>query len=53
MGVKRNGKEKSENLTRRSRMKKSEQKKKPSKKGRKNKLSLKLTIPSNRGRRKK
>jgi len=53
MGVPHNGKEKSENLIRRARMKRSEQKKRPQKKGEKTKLSLQLTIPSRRGRRKK
>lgn len=53
MGVPHNGKEKLENLTRRTRMKRSEQKKRPQRKGKKNKLSLQLTIPSRRGKRKK
>ncbi len=53
MGVLHNGKEKFENLIRRTRMKRSEQKKRPPKKGEKNKLLLQLTIPSRRGRRKK
>lgn len=53
MGVPQNGKEKSENLIRRTRMKRKEQKKRPPRKGGKKKLSLKLTIPSRRGRRKK
>jgi len=53
MGLLHNGKEKVENLSRRTRMKRSEQKKKPPRKGGKNKLLLKLTIPSSRGRRKK
>jgi len=52
MGVLHNGKEKFENLIRRNRMKRSEQKK-TTKKGRKNKPLLQLTIPSRRGRRKK
>jgi len=52
MGVLHNGKEKFENLIRRTRMKRNEQKK-ISKKGRKNKPLLQLTIPSRRGRRKK
>jgi hypothetical protein len=53
MGVLHNGKEKFENLIRRTRMKRSEQKKRPPRKGKKNKLSFQLTIPSRRGRRKK
>ena len=53
MGVLHNGKEKVENLIRRTRMKRSEQKKRPPRKGKKNKLLLQLTIPSRRGRRKK
>jgi hypothetical protein len=53
MGVLRNEKEKSENLRRKARMKRSEQKKGPSKKGGKKKSSLRLTIPSRRGSRKK
>jgi hypothetical protein len=53
MDVPRNGKEKSENLIRRTRMKRSEQKRKPPKKSGRKKLSLKLTIPSRRGRIKK
>jgi hypothetical protein len=53
MGVLHKEKEKVENLTRRTRMKRSEQKKRPPRKGEKNKLLLKLTIPSSRGRRKK
>jgi len=53
MGVTHNGKEKFENLIRKTRMKRSEQKKRPPKKGEKNKLSLRLTIPSRRGRKKK
>jgi hypothetical protein len=53
MGVLHDGKEKLENLTRRARMKRSEQKKRPPGKSGKNKTSLKLTIPSRRGRRKK
>jgi hypothetical protein len=53
MGIPHNGKEKSENLIRRTRMKRSEQKKRPPRKGEKNKLLLQLTIPSRRGRRKK
>ena len=53
MGVSHNGKEKFENLIRKTRMKRSEQKKRPPRKGEKNKLVLQLTIPSRRGRRKK
>jgi predicted RNA-binding protein YlqC (UPF0109 family) len=53
MGVLHKGKEKLENLKRRTRMKRSEQKKRQPKKSGKNKPSLKLTIPSRRGRRKK
>jgi len=53
MGVLHNGKEKFENLVRRTRMKRNEQKKRPPRKGKKNKLLLQLTIPSRRGRRKK
>jgi hypothetical protein len=53
MGLLHNGKEKFENLIRRTRMKRSEQKKKPPRKSGKNKLLLQLTTPSRRGRRKK
>jgi hypothetical protein len=53
MGVPHNGKEKFENLIRRTRMKRSEQKKRQPRKGEKKKLLLQLTIPSRRGRRKK
>ncbi len=53
MGVLHNGKEKFENLIRRTRMKRSEEKKRPLRKNGKNKLLLQLTIPSRRGRRKK
>jgi hypothetical protein len=53
MGVLHNGKEKVENLIRRTRMKRSEQKKRPPRKGEKNKLLLQLTIPSRRRGRKK
>ncbi len=53
MGVLRKGKERLENRTRRARMKRSEQKKRPPRKGEKNKLLLQLTIPSRRARRKK
>ena len=52
MGVLHNGKEKFENLIRRNRMKKSEQKKKPPRKRGKSMLLLQLTIPSRRGRKK-
>lgn len=53
MGGLHNGKEKVDSLIGRTRMKKSEQKKRPPRKSGKNKLLLKLTIPSRRGRRKK
>jgi len=53
MDVLHNGKEKFENLIRRNRMKRSEQKKRPPRKSGKNKLLLQLTIPSRRGKRKK
>jgi hypothetical protein len=53
MSVLHKGKEKVENLTRRTRMKRSEQKKRPPRKREKNKLELQLTIPSRRGRRKR
>ena len=53
MGVLHKGKEKVENIARKARMKRSEQKKRPPRKGEKNKLELQLTIPSRRGRRKK
>jgi hypothetical protein len=53
MAVLHKGKEKVENLIRRTRMKRSEQKKRPPRKGEKNKLELQLTIPSRRGRRKR
>ena len=53
MGGLHNGKEKSDSLIRRIRMKRKKQKKRPPKKSGKNKLLLKLTIPSRRGRRKK
>jgi hypothetical protein len=52
MGVLHNGKEKRENLTRKNRMKRSEQKKRQPGKSGKNRPSIKLTIPSRRGRRK-
>jgi len=52
MGVLHNGKEKFENLTRIKRMKRSEQKKRPPRKGEKNKPFLQLTIPSRRRRKK-
>jgi hypothetical protein len=52
MGVLRKGMERLENRTRKNRMKRNEQKKRqPGKKG-ENKSSIKLTIPSRRGRRK-
>jgi hypothetical protein len=53
MGIPHDGKEKSENLTRRKRMKRSEQKKRPPRKGEKNKPLLQLTIPSRRRKGKK
>jgi len=53
MGVLRNGVEKLEDRTRRKRMKRKEQKKRQPEKRGKNKPSIKLTIPSRRGRRKK
>ena len=53
MGVLHNGKEKFENLIRRTRMKRSEQKRRPPRKSEKNKPLLKLTIPSRQGKRKK
>jgi hypothetical protein len=52
-GLIHNGKEKDENIARKARMKRSELKKKQPRKSEKNKPSLKLTIPSRRGRRKK
>lgn len=53
MGIFKNSKEKSENLKRKTRMKRKEQKKRTPKKSGKSKLSLKLTIPSRRGKKKK
>jgi len=53
MGVLHSGKEKSENLKRRTRMKRNEQKKRSPRKPGKNKLLIQLTIPSRRGGRKK
>ena len=53
MGVLHNGKEKLENLKRKTRIQRNEQKKSQSGKSEKNKLILQLTIPSRRGRRKK
>jgi hypothetical protein len=53
MGVLRTGKERLENLFRKTRMKRSEQKKRPPRKREKSKLLLRPTIPSRRGRRKK
>jgi hypothetical protein len=53
MGVLHNGKEKLENLIRKNRIKRSEQKKRTQRKSEKNKFILQLTIPSRRGRRKK
>ena len=53
MGVLHNGKEKLENLIRKNRIQRNEQKKSTPRKSEKNKLILQLTIPSRRGRRKK
>ena len=53
MGVLHSGKEKLENLIKRNRMKRSEQKRRPPRKSGKNKPLLKLTIPSRQGKRKK
>jgi len=53
MGVLHTGKERLENLTRKTRMKRSKEKKRPPRKHGKSKLLSKLTIPSRRGRRKK
>lgn len=53
MGVLHNGKEKLENLIRKTRIQRNEQKKRTQRKSEKNKLILQLTIPSRRGRRKK
>jgi hypothetical protein len=47
------GKERFENLIRKTRMKRSEEKKRPPRKRGKNKLLLQLTIPSRRGTRKR
>lgn len=52
MGTLGDGKEKAENIARKARMKRSEQKKKRPKAGGKKKMQLKLTIPSRRGRKK-
>ena len=52
MGVLKTGKERNENFLRKARLKKSKQKKRPPKKLEKDKLSLQLTIPSRRGRKK-
>jgi hypothetical protein len=52
MGVLQTGKERPENLIRKTRMKRSEEKKRPPRKRGKNRLLLHLTIPSRRGRRK-
>jgi len=51
MGVLQTGKERDENLIRKTRMKRSEKKNRPPRKGGKNKLLLQLRIPSRRGRR--
>jgi hypothetical protein len=53
MGVLQTEKERSENLIRKTRMKRSEDKKRPPRRRGKNKLLLQLTIPSRRGTRKK
>lgn len=53
MGVLHTGKEKLENLIRKTRMKRSKEKKRPLRKHGKSKLLLRPTIPSRRGRRKK
>ena len=53
MGVLHNEKEKLENLIRKTRIQRSEQKKSTQRKSEKNKLILQLTIPSRRGKRKK
>jgi hypothetical protein len=52
MGALQSGKERVENLIRTTRMKRSEEKKRPPRRREKNKLSLHLTIPSRRGRKK-
>jgi hypothetical protein len=53
MGFLHAGKERLENLSRKTRLQRSKQKKRSSRKLEKNKQVLKLTIPSRRGRRKK
>jgi hypothetical protein len=53
MGVLQIGKERLENLTRKTRMKRSADKKRPPRKRGKNRLLLQLTIPSRRGIREK
>jgi hypothetical protein len=53
MGVLQTGKERSENLIRKARMERSEDKKRPPRKRGKNRPLLQLTIPSRRGTRKK
>ena len=53
MGVLNTGKERFENLSRKTKWEKDKQKKRPPRKPGKNKLLLKRTIPSRRGRRKK
>ncbi len=52
MGAIHDRKEKQENLKRKTRMKRKEQKKKRPKKGGKKKITLNLTIPSRKGRKK-
>ena len=53
MGVLHTGKERFENLSRKTKWEKDKQKKRPLRKLGKNKSLLKLTIPSRRGRRRK
>ncbi len=53
MGHPQTGKERAENLKRKTRMERSEEKKRPPKERGKNRISLQLTIPSRRGRRKR
>ena len=53
MGVLHNEKEKLENLIRKTRIQRNEQKKSTQRKSEKNKFILQLTIPSRRGKRKK
>jgi hypothetical protein len=53
MGILRTGKERDEDFLKKERLKESRQKKRPRRKRGKNKLLLRLTIPSRRGGRKK